>query len=174
VGAGGWKARTIDFENVGAYIALLTSSGGNMKKEAQPLDVSCGTLVIDAAGRLLLGHVTHTAKWDIPKGMQDPGESTLEAAVRELYEETGLVFEPARFTELGRFPYRREKALHLYRLDVGTTLASLDGLACHSFFPHRVTGKPTPEMDGYRWATRTEITALCWPRMGARLLTLDW
>jgi putative (di)nucleoside polyphosphate hydrolase len=145
-----------------------------MTRPRKPLDVSCGTLVVDAAGRLLLGHVTGTAKWDIPKGMQDPGESTLDGAVRELREETGLAFAPERFRELGRFDYRPDKALHLYRLDVGEELATLDHLVCHSFFPHHVTGKPTPEMDGYRWATRDEIGKLCWPRMGARLLALAW
>jgi 8-oxo-dGTP pyrophosphatase MutT (NUDIX family) len=139
-----------------------------------PPDVSCGTLVIDATGRLLLGHVTHTAKWDIPKGLRDPGETTLEAAMRELYEETGLVFAPERFAEIGRIDYRRDKALHLYRVDAGDTLDTLEGLVCHSFFPHRTTGRPTPEMDGYRWATRGDVARLCWPRMAERLLALSW
>lgn len=143
-------------------------------KPAAPVDVSCGTLVTASGGRLLLGHVTHTAKWDIPKGMRDPGETTLAAAMRELYEETGLVFPPERFQDLGHFAYRPDKALHLYRLDTGDEFASLAGLTCHSYFPHHATGQPTPEMDGYRWATRAEISTLCWPRMGARLLTLDW
>lgn len=137
-------------------------------------DVSCGTLVVDAAHRLLLGHVTHTPRWDIPKGMQDPGETLLEAAMRELREEAGLVFAPERFVEIGRIDYRRDKALHLYRVDVGDALCALDGLRCTSFFPHRTTGRPTPEMDGYRWATRAEVARLCWPRMAERLLALDW
>lgn len=136
--------------------------------------VSCGTLVVDAERRLLLGHVTHTPKWDIPKGMQDPGESTLAAAMRELGEETGLVFAPERFIEVGRFDYRREKALHLYRVEAGDALTSLEHLVCRSFFPHHVTGVDTPEMDGYRWAARAEIGRLCWPRMAARLLALEW
>jgi 8-oxo-dGTP pyrophosphatase MutT (NUDIX family) len=136
--------------------------------------VSCGTLVVDAEGRLLLGHVTHTPKWDIPKGMQDAGESTLDAAMRELREETGLAFAPERYVELGRFEYRRDKALHLYRVDAGATLDTLAHLSCTSFFPHHITGKPTPEMDAYRWAERAEIGKLCWPRMAARLLALAW
>ena len=136
--------------------------------------VSCGTLVVDGEKRLLLCHVTGTAKWDIPKGMQDTGEDLLEAAMRELREETGLVFPPGRFTELGRFEYRRDKQLHLYRVDVGATLPGLDHLVCTSYFPHHVTGKPTPETDGFRWATRSEVARLCWPRMAERLSSLDW
>jgi 8-oxo-dGTP pyrophosphatase MutT (NUDIX family) len=135
---------------------------------------SCGTLVVDAQGRLLLCHVTGTGKWDIPKGMQDPGEDLLGAAMRELYEETGLAFAPERFVELGRIAYRHDKALHLYRVDVGDRMPTLDHLACHSYFPHHATGKPTPETDGFRWATRAEVARLCWPRMAQQLSALDW
>ena len=138
------------------------------------LAVSCGTLVVDSFQRLLLCHVTGTGKWDIPKGLQDPGETELEAALRELREETGLAFAPERLVDLGRFEYRRDKQLHLFRVEVGDTLASLDHLVCTSFFPHHQTGAPTPEMDGFRWAARGEVARLCWPRMAERLLALDW
>jgi putative (di)nucleoside polyphosphate hydrolase len=138
------------------------------------MNVSCGTLVLDSAGRLLLCHVTGTARWDIPKGMQDPGEETLAAAMREMREETGLVFDAARFVDLGRFAYRRDKCLHLYKLEVGDELPDLGHLVCTSYFPHHVHGRPTPEMDGFRWATRNEIARLCWPRMGERLLSMEW
>lgn len=147
-----------------------------MTKQAatQPQATSCGTLVVDGRRRLLLCHITGTAKWDIPKGMQDPGEDPLTAAMRELREESGLVFAPERFVELGRIAYRRDKALHLYRVDVGDELPDLGHLVCRSYFPHHVTGKPTPEMDGYRWATREEVPQLCWPRMAERLMALAW
>lgn len=136
--------------------------------------VSCGTLVLNPQGQLLLCHVTNTARWDIPKGMRDAGESTLEAAMRELREEAGLVFDAGRFDDLGGYAYRPDKRLHLYRVRVGEELTSLSTLLCTSFFPDPVSGRPTPETDGYRWATRSEITHLCWPRMGQRLLQLDW
>jgi 8-oxo-dGTP pyrophosphatase MutT (NUDIX family) len=138
------------------------------------MNVSCGTLVVDGAGRLLICHVTGTPKWDIPKGLLDPGEDTLTAAMRELDEEAGLAFDRARFEDLGRFPYRRDKSLHLYKVEVGDELPDLGHLACRSFFPHHVTGEPTPETDGFRWATREEMAKLCWPRMAERLLSLSW
>ncbi len=137
------------------------------------LPVSCGTLVVDGAGRLLLCHVTGTAKWDIPKGMQDPGESTLEAAMRELREEAGIEFAAERFEDLGCFDYRPDKRLHLYRVRVGDEMPSLTHLKCTSFFPHAVTGVDTPETDGFRWATRAEFGRLCWPRMGKLLLAVE-
>ena len=138
------------------------------------LPVSCGTLVLNSSGELLLCHVTNTARWDIPKGMQDPGESTLEAAVRELREEAGVGFAVERFKDLGGFAYRRDKRLHLYLVQAGDELGDLAQLSCTSFFPHPVTGRPTPEADGFRWAGRAELAALCWPRMGQLLLSLSW
>lgn len=136
--------------------------------------VSCGTLVLGSDGRLLLCHVTGTAAWDIPKGMQDPGETPLESAMRELREEAGVVFPPERFHDLGKFSYRRDKRLHLFRVDAGDELGDLSQLVCTSFFPHHATGVPTPEMDGFRWAARDQLSQLCWPRMGALLLSLSW
>jgi 8-oxo-dGTP pyrophosphatase MutT (NUDIX family) len=138
------------------------------------LPVSCGTLVVNPAGQLLLCHVTHTAKWDIPKGMQDPGEGTLEAAMRELFEEAGIGFAPERYTDLGLFDYRPDKRLHLYLVRAGAELDSLEHLRCTSYFPHPSTGKDTPEVDGYRWGQRSELQKLCWPRMAQRLMQLDW
>lgn len=138
------------------------------------LPVSCGTLIVNGAGQLLLCHVTGTAKWDIPKGMQDPGETPIETAMRELKEEAGLAFAQSEFTDLGCFDYRKDKRLHLFLVRAPAELDSLDHLECTSFFPHRVTGKPTPEADGFRWASRDEVARLCWPRMAQRLATLEW
>lgn len=138
------------------------------------LPVSCGTLVVNKEGDLLLCHVTGTDHWDIPKGMQDPGESPLEAAVREMREETGLIFDAALFEDLGCFDYRPDKQLHLFRLMAPEGFNSLDHLVCESYFPHHRTGKQTPEVDGFCWAPRTKIASMCAPRMAKRLLALAW
>ncbi|KRB78296.1 NUDIX domain-containing protein [Noviherbaspirillum sp. Root189] len=68
--------------------------------------ISCGTLIINARDEILLCHVTGKNHWDIPKGLLDAGESTLVAAQRELFEETGLTFDINAFEEFGRFAYR--------------------------------------------------------------------
>ncbi|WEF35091.1 NUDIX hydrolase [Pseudoduganella chitinolytica] len=138
------------------------------------METSCGTLVVDDRGRLLLCHVTGTAHWDIPKGLLDAEETPLQAAARELFEEAGIAFAVERYRDLGLFDYRRDKRLHLFRVDAGSELGDLSALRCTSFFPHRLTGKPTPEADGYRWATADEVRTLCWPRMAERLLAIGW
>ena len=138
------------------------------------IPTSCGTVIVNPSGELLLCHVTNTSRWDIPKGMQDPGESPLEAARRELREEAGLMFEAACFNDLGSFVYRPEKRLHLFLVRAPVGLLSLAHLSCSSFFIDTTTGIETPEVDCFRWARRSEIEGLCWPRMGKRLLSLDW
>jgi putative (di)nucleoside polyphosphate hydrolase len=138
------------------------------------IPTSCGTLIVNKAGQLLLCHVTDTEKWDIPKGIQDADESTLAAAMRELHEEAGIVFDKVLFEDLGGFNYRRDKKLHLYRVYAPADFDSLDHLVCTSHFPHQVTGAPTLEIDGFRWAAREEIERLCWPKMAQRLLSLNW
>jgi putative (di)nucleoside polyphosphate hydrolase len=135
---------------------------------------SCGTLLINSRGEILLCHATGTNRWDIPKGLPDPGESPLQAAKRELWEETSLDFDEALFDDIGCYDYRKSKRLHLFKMAVPDSLDSLEHLYCSSNFPHRITGKPIPEMDSYRWATRSEIKLLCTPRMAERLLSLDW
>jgi putative (di)nucleoside polyphosphate hydrolase len=140
-----------------------------------PIEIatSCGTIILNTRGQLLLCHVTGTNHWDIPKGMREPDESTLDAAKRELMEETGLELDEALFEEIGGFNYQKHKRLHLYKTRA-LELDDLGHLICTSYFPHQVTGEPTPEMDGFCWASREDIRALCTLRMAERLLSLDW
>ncbi|MCZ1012395.1 NUDIX hydrolase [Streptomyces lydicus] len=51
-------------------------------------------MVTDAAGRVLLGRSVR-GMWELPGGKNDGDESFVEAAVRELEEETGLKAETA-------------------------------------------------------------------------------
>lgn len=74
---------------------------------------SCGVLVTDGT-RLLLGHATRSPRWDIPKGLADPGEAFAEAAVRELREETGLEAGSAALLPLGVHRYLSGKDLALF------------------------------------------------------------
>ncbi|MEU6660213.1 NUDIX domain-containing protein [Streptomyces sp. NPDC046821] len=47
-------------------------------------------IVFDDAGRVLLGRRADTGKWAVLAGIPEPGEQPAEAAVREVYEETGV------------------------------------------------------------------------------------
>jgi mutator protein MutT len=53
--------------------------------------VAAGVLILNESGRLLLQHRTDDGLWGIPGGTLELGESTEDAARREVLEETGLV-----------------------------------------------------------------------------------
>jgi putative (di)nucleoside polyphosphate hydrolase len=128
---------------------------------------SCGVLVFDAQAELLLCHATGTARWDIPKGMGDPGESPIQTAIRETREETGLEFEEGDLLDLGHLAYRPAKDLHLYaalidRIDPGR-------LACSSRFVD-ARGRTLPEMDAFAWTPFDDVPQRCAKNM-IKLLT---
>jgi 8-oxo-dGTP pyrophosphatase MutT (NUDIX family) len=50
--------------------------------------------IFDADGRVLLGRNSETGIWGLPGGAIDPNEHPADAAVRECFEETGLLVEP--------------------------------------------------------------------------------
>ena len=113
---------------------------------------SCGVLVTDGE-RLLLGHATRSPRWDIPKGMADPGESFAAAARRELFEETGLDAPEAALRPLGVFPYRAGKALALF-VWTPSSMPDPTMLACASCFSWK--GRMLPEFDRFGLFTADE------------------
>ncbi len=50
--------------------------------------------VFDDKGCLLLGRDTEMGHWSLPGGAVDPNEHPADAALRECFEETGLIVEP--------------------------------------------------------------------------------
>lgn len=138
--------------------------------------LSCGVILLDGQGRVLLAHATETAHWDIPKGQGDPGEAPIDAALRELREETGIDLAPRRLKDLGRFAYRRDKDLHLFAARIEAGEVDLARCVCTSMFPSRRNGASIPEMDAFRWVTPGEMEQYAsgsLTRLFATALSLD-
>ena len=120
--------------------------------------LSCGIVLArmtdDGYVTLMLRAYRH---WDFPKGVREPGEDALDAAQRELAEETGIAtIEFAwgdRFVETG--PYSRGKTARYYL--AGT---SEEDVTLH---PSPETGEP--EHHEWRWVSFDEAYDLASPRV---------
>jgi len=101
--------------------------------------------------------------WDFPKGRTETGETPLEAARREVAEETGIT--DMRFhwgedyTETG--PYARGKVARYYLAETPTREVTL-GIA---------PALGTPEHHEWRWVDRSTAYRITAPRVRR---VLDW
>ncbi len=57
---------------------------------------TAGAVIYDDAGRVLLAHHLGSGVWSFPGGIVEPLEAPADAAVREVWEETGLSVRPSR------------------------------------------------------------------------------
>ena len=120
--------------------------------------LSCGVVLArqsaDGWLTLLLRAYHH---WDFPKGLQEDGEEPIEAAQREVQEETGieqLEFQWGdRFMETG--PYSKGKTARYYLASTGQATVVMG--------PSPETGEP--EHHEWRWVTFDEAYALTTPRV---------
>jgi putative (di)nucleoside polyphosphate hydrolase len=132
--------------------------------------MSCGVLVTDGV-RVLLGHASRSPRWDIPKGLVHPGEPLVTAAVRELFEETGLQADPVALLPLGTHVYLRDKDLTLF----GWTPRALPDpadLRCLSLV-ELPGGKSMPELDRFDLFAFDAAVAVV-SRNLARVLAAVW
>lgn len=120
--------------------------------------LSCGVVLArwtDTGWMTLLLRAYH--HWDFPKGLQEVGETSVEAARREVCEETGideLGFDwGERYTETG--PYSRGKTARYYLARTAEETVVMG--------PSPETGEP--EHHEWRWVSFNEAYDLTSPRV---------
>ncbi|WP_084960044.1 NUDIX hydrolase [Thermoactinospora rubra] len=61
--------------------------------KANSLVPACGTVTVDEQGHILLQRRRDTGQWALPMGKMEIGETPSQCAIRETYEETGVLVE---------------------------------------------------------------------------------
>jgi 8-oxo-dGTP pyrophosphatase MutT (NUDIX family) len=124
--------------------------------------ITCGMyLFVLPTKRLLACHATRAplSQWSIPKGLPDPGEGLLEAATRELLEETNIRLSAICVLELSQLPpvkyQKQNKILESFLVITDADFGSWT-LQCNSHTPQGY-----PEIDRWKWVTLGEaVTTL--------------
>jgi 8-oxo-dGTP pyrophosphatase MutT (NUDIX family) len=117
------------------------------RRASPKLEFSAGGLVLDEMGRVLLIRARDLRQqpvWTLPKGALQPGESSAEAAVREVREETGYRCELVR--ELSAITYWFRRDGRAIRKTVRWYLMR----------PLEKEGEHDHEVDEVAWADRAE------------------
>lgn len=129
--------------------------------------IAAGIFIIKKDGNLLVCHPTnHKADfWSIPKGKVEEGETMLEAAIRETYEETNLDLTDSHdfdIYELNPVNYgHRKKIIHpfLFLESVKSTIDwKTTEIKCNSNVPIERGG--FPEMDDYKWVSLDDARSI--------------
>ena len=115
-------------------------------------------VISEADDRILIGHAPNVANkpnsWDFPKGHIQEGEEPITAAVRELYEETGLIIAPGDLTELNTISYNGG-AITFYKVYLPSIVTDLK---CNSYF--EMWGKRMPEFSKFDWVPVDQLPSL--------------
>jgi len=109
--------------------------------------VGVGAVVVDQGRVLLVRRGTEPLKghWSIPGGLVELGERLLDAIVREIAEETGLVVEPVELIELLDRIHREAERVR-YHYVIADYLCRVVGGALHA----------ASDADAVRWIERAE------------------
>ncbi len=107
---------------------------------------SCGVVVLRREPELALLLMRLSTRVDLPKGHIEPGETELQCALRELWEETGIAESQVRLVE----GFRCATKYHVRAKRLGGELVEKTVV----YFLGWVVGEPTitpTEHDGYEW-----------------------
>lgn len=106
---------------------------------------AAGGIVVDDSGDMLL--ISRNNRWDLPKGKVESGETLLQAALREVEEETGIKCVVADATNTNTITQSRNNAIktyHVFNLYGGWHLKQTSWFPMHAA-GHHPTGAPQNE-----------------------------
>lgn len=115
--------------------------------------ISCGIIITDGK-KILLGKGKNN--WSVPKGKMKEGETTLETALRETFEETGinLYSNLQNISIVDIFDYKPSKDI-VFFIYLTNNLPDIKDMYCSTFYNDR------PEMSEYKYIKVNKIDLYC-------------
>lgn len=111
--------------------------------------VAAGALFTDSDGNILLVKPNYKDGWDIPGGYVEPGETPIEACIREIKEELGIDRPVHSLLVADWAPSEREGDKLLFIFDGGAiTAADIDSFDLQAAEIDRVALHPASGLDG--------------------------
>jgi bis(5'-nucleosidyl)-tetraphosphatase len=107
---------------------------------------SCGFLVFREEPRREFLLMKHRDRWDLPKGHVDAGETEMQCALRELYEETGIGEQDIEIA--ANFRFETQYVVRLRQTDFQPATKTLIVFLAWLRRPREIT--PT-EHEEFRW-----------------------
>lgn len=117
---------------------------------------TCGIFIINKEKKVLLIHPTfHSGDvWSIPKGRKEENESSWEAALREVKEETNFTLNTKEsIFQVEKIYDNKKKKLVAFFVETSDDVTNYP-FECISFFERK--GKQIPECDKFQWFTLEE------------------
>lgn len=109
----------------GATFADGSVADVDLWTSTEPVDeerVFVATVVVtDVTGRYAVVYSPRRREWSIPGGWREPGESVVECALREVWEETGLRLRPEDLRVFGHEDYT-PRSVHGFWPDGGGSM----------------------------------------------------
>ncbi|HSH67293.1 MAG TPA: NUDIX hydrolase [Bacteroidia bacterium] len=123
--------------------------------------ITCGIFLYSSRqNKLLVCHATNSPwnNWSVPKGLKDEGEDAYSAAIRELFEETGIDIQELNISlkhTLDPVKYQKQnKILESFLLVTDSDLSE------QKFICYSLTEKGFPEVDKWKWVLPDEAAHL--------------
>lgn len=110
--------------------------------------ISCGG-IIKVDDQILITKSTGNTNWNLPKGVMDINQTPIEAAIRQIREQTNIDVSNVQYTDLGQYNYLQYKNLHLFLFKLDE---KPEDLFCASMFKAD-NNVYLPQISDYKWCT---------------------
>lgn len=110
--------------------------------------VTCGGILINN-NQVLIGRPTGYNKWSFPKGIAQEGQNHLQAAIRQIQQQTGIKLTNEISVDVGIRYYNQQKDIHLF---IYQLLNKPSNLHCDSMFTDKA-GFKKPQIQQFKWVS---------------------